>query len=58
MPLPFLVGGAGPQRRKSKHIPLVATFHSKYRADFERVIPTKFMVDKLIQNIVEFYEQG
>lgn len=55
---PFSSGVLAHSVAKSKHIPLVATFHSKYRTDFERVIPTKFMVDRLIQNIVEFYEQA
>ncbi len=37
-------------------IPLVATFHSKYRDDFERVIPNKALVDYLVGKVVKFYE--
>lgn len=43
---------------KKQHVPLVATFHSKYKADFSRVIHNKYIVDHLIKNIVSFYEQA
>jgi len=54
---PFASGAAA--RRLARHlgIPLVATFHSKYRDDFSRVLP-KLVVDGIIQYIVDFYERA
>ena len=43
---------------RQQKVPLVATFHSKYRADFERVVPSKTIVDYLVKNIVDFYNQA
>ena len=37
-------------------IPIVATFHSKYRDDFKRVVPSKAVVDYLVSKVVKFYE--
>lgn len=53
---PFSSGALAMRIAKAQHIPVVATFHSKYRADFERSIPCKGVVDYLIRNIVRFYE--
>ena len=54
---PFASGVAA--RRLARHlgIPLVATFHSKYRDDFARVFP-KVVVDGIIKYIVDFYERA
>ena len=38
-------------------VPLVATFHSKYRDDFARVMP-KLAVDMVIDQIIDFYERA
>ena len=43
---------------RRQHIPLVATFHSKYRQDFERAVPSKFIIDREIRRIVRFYEHA
>ena len=53
---PFSSGSLAMRIARSQHVPLVATFHSKYRTDFERAIPCKPLVNYLIRNIVEFYE--
>lgn len=53
---PFSSGALAMRIAKAQHIPVVATFHSKYRADFERSIPCKGVVDYLIRNVVRFYE--
>ena len=42
----------------SRRIPVVATFHSKYRTDFERVIPGKLIVDLIVKRIVNFYNRA
>lgn len=55
---PFSSGSLALKIAKTQHIPLVATFHSKYRSDFERVIPCKALVDYLIRSIIRFYEMA
>lgn len=55
---PFSSGSLAMRIARSQHIPLVATFHSKYRSDFERAIPCKKIVDYLIRNVVRFYEMA
>ena len=54
---PFASGVAA--RRIARHlgVPLVATFHSKYRDDFARVLP-KVVVDGIVRYIVDFYERA
>ena len=53
---PFGSGMAAERVAKLQGIPCVATFHSKYRDDFSRVIPSKKIVDVIIKQIVSFYE--
>lgn len=55
---PFAAGMAAAKMAKHLRIPLVATFHSKYRDNFDRVIPAKPVVDQLIKHIVSFYEHA
>lgn len=55
---PFSSGALAMKIARSQHIPLIATFHSKYRADFERAIPCKSLVDYLIRNVIRFYENA
>ena len=52
---PFSAGTLAKKVAKAKHIPIIATFHSKYREDFSRVIPFSGIVDDQIKRIVEFY---
>ena len=40
----------------NQHIPIVATFHSKYRDDFKRVIPNKTLLSLLVRKVIRFYE--
>ena len=54
---PFATGGAAMRIARLQRIPVVATFHSKYRDDFARVLP-KLAVDVIIDAIVEFYERA
>lgn len=39
------------------HCPIVSTFHSKYRQDFDRAVGIDFVVDAVIANIVRFYNK-
>lgn len=55
---PFGSGLAAQRVAKSQGIPCVATFHSKYRDDFSRVIKSKKIVDVIIKQIVSFYENA
>lgn len=53
---PFATGKFALQVAAIKKIPVVGTFHSKYRQDFERVVPLKPVVDAMLKPIVSFYE--
>lgn len=55
---PFTSGKIALDIANKQDIPLIATFHSKYRADFERIFPSKIVVDHIIKNIVDFYSQA
>ena len=55
---PFSSGMLALGIARHNKIPMVATFHSKYRTDFERVIPSKSIVNHLIHHIISFYEQA
>ena len=53
---PFGSGQAAQRIAKLQNIPCIATFHSKYRDNFSRVIPEKHVVDLIIKRIISFYE--
>lgn len=55
---PFTSSWAAERVAKIQKIPLVATFHSKYRDDFARVIKIDPVVDEVIKTIVKFYERA
>ena len=55
---PFVCGMTAARVAKLQKIPLVATFHSKYREDFARVIPSEAMVDAVVKEIVRFYKKA
>ena len=55
---PFGSGMAAQRVAKLQGIPCVATFHSKYRDDFSRVLPSKKMVNIIIKQIISFYEKA
>lgn len=54
---PFATGLAAQRVANSQHIPIVATFHSKYRDDFSRIIKSERVVDSIIRKIISFYEK-
>ncbi len=54
---PFVSGRAAQKIAKNQNIPCVATFHSKYRDDFARVLPMP-MVNMIVKQIVAFYENA
>ena len=55
---PFTSGWAAQSIAKKQRIPMVATFHSKYRDDFARVIQSDIILDAVIKGIVRFYESA
>lgn len=55
---PFTSGDIAMRLAHSRHIPIVATFHSKYRSDFERAVPSRLIVNMIIKSIVRFYEHA
>ncbi len=55
---PFTSGWAAQNVAKKQRIPMVATFHSKYKDDFARLIPSKIILDTVIKGIVNFYESA
>ena len=55
---PFVAGKTAARIARLQKIPLVATFHSKYREDFARVIPGQAMLDVIIKEIVRFYKKA
>ena len=55
---PFTAGWAAANVARKLNIPMVATFHSKYRDDFSQNIPSKAVVDQIIKRIINFYERA
>ena len=54
---PFSAGSAALSISRAQRIPLVATFHSKYRDDFSKILP-KLVVDMMIDSVVDFFERA
>ncbi len=55
---PFSSGNAALDIARSQKIPLIATFHSKYRDDFEQTVHCKLIVKFMIHKIIRFYEKA
>jgi len=43
---------------KKKKVPLVATFHSKYRDDFERSVHNKRIAKLMTNEVIRFFEKA
>lgn len=54
---PFGSGSAAYRLSRLMGVPLVATFHSKYRDDFGQVLP-EVLTDAVIKYIVDFYSKA
>ena len=54
---PFSAGMAALRISRAQKIPLVATFHSKYRDDFVKILP-KMVSDMLVDSVVVFFERA
>ena len=55
---PFTTGDLAYSVSQSQHIPMVATFHSKYRQDFEHNVKSKAVVDWMVKHIIQFFEKA
>lgn len=55
---PFTSGRVAASVAKAQGIPLVATFHSKFRDDYAKIIPADFVVDQMLKVTMEFFEKA
>ena len=53
---PFTTGDLALRAHREQNIPLIATFHSKYRQDFEHNVKSEKVVDFMVKHIVRFFE--
>jgi glycosyltransferase involved in cell wall biosynthesis len=52
---PFVLGRMARSIAQERGIPIVTTFHSKYRDDFEKALPTRGMREIAMRYILKFY---
>jgi glycosyltransferase involved in cell wall biosynthesis len=52
---PFSAGRTALKTAREKGVPVVATFHSKFRENFRRVVPIEHIVRDQVKRIVDFY---
>jgi glycosyltransferase involved in cell wall biosynthesis len=55
---PFSSGDVALRIARTKHVPLVATFHTKYRNDFEATTKSRLLVDVALARVVSFYKSA
>jgi glycosyltransferase involved in cell wall biosynthesis len=55
---PFISGQFALKIARKLNIPLVTTFHTKYREDFKKVIPNEGFVDFLVNFTLDFYNSA
>ena len=55
---PFISGQLAQKLAKKLNIPLVATFHTKYREDFKKALPNEMFVDFLMNMTMDFYNSA
>lgn len=54
---PFMMGYAALRAARRRGLPAVATFHSKYYDDFQKVLKLEAFAKIGVKQVVEFYEQ-
>jgi 1,2-diacylglycerol 3-alpha-glucosyltransferase len=55
---PFSSGKEALRISRKQKIPFVATFHSKYRDDFEHSVKSKFVSRQMTKEIIRFFEKA
>jgi len=53
---PFSAGSLALEVARQQNIPIIATFHSKFRDNIETHVPSKLIVDGVVKFIMEFFE--
>lgn len=53
---PFTASRIALKLRKKYGMPIVATFHSKYRDDFRRSVPSDWVVDKMVAHVMQVFD--
>jgi 1,2-diacylglycerol 3-alpha-glucosyltransferase len=54
---PFISGRVALRLAQKDHIPLVTTFHSKYREDFKKTVKRQIFIDLMMKYIIDFYNK-
>lgn len=54
---PFIAGSEALRVARRREIPLVTTFHSKYRDDFEQVLHSAWLAETLNSGVMRFYDK-
>ncbi len=52
---PFFVGALAKKIAKKRKIPMIATFHSQYRKDFEKSVKSKWLVNLLLKRVMKVF---
>lgn len=55
---PFSAGRLALSIAKKQHIPFIATFHSKFRDDFEHSVHNKWMAKLMTNEVIRFFEKA
>ena len=55
---PFSSGKEASRIARNQKIPFVATFHSKYRDDFEQSTKNKFIARRMTNEVIRFFEKA
>ena len=55
---PFISGQLAVRIAKKQNIPLVTTFHSKYREDFRKILNNEIFVEFFMKAILDFYKKA
>ena len=55
---PFSSGNLALRISKQQKVPLVATFHSKYRDDFEHSVHNKLLAKLMVKEVIRFFEKA
>lgn len=55
---PFSSGLLARDIARSQKVPFVATFHSKYRDDFEHSVHSRWLANYMVKHIIQFYESA
>ena len=55
---PFSSGQAALKLARRRDIPLIATFHSKFRDDFKEAVKSDFLADLMLKKVIRFFNQA